>query len=102
MSHYITAKLSDGSEIEFCGGISKRTLSAMTFTGFNIYSEYSASFADGGCSEMGMGKGVKITNKDAREAFQNGLAWALAIYQRQRDISLYLIVINAYLVTTYK
>lgn len=79
MSHYITAKLADGEEIELIPGKSRRTLDAIEGTGFDLYAEYRASHCDGGMS--GVGGTVEVSEDRAREALVNAVAWALAILE---------------------
>ena len=76
MSHYITASINE-KEIELSAGYSRRTINAISETGFDIYDMYNAFECNGGSSGTGTEK--EINFKTAENAYLNAVAWAISL-----------------------
>ncbi len=76
MSHYICATIDD-EEVNLAPGTSWRTLSAISLSGFDPYSLYSAPEYHSGMS--GIGKSKKVNGETARTAYLHAMAWTLAL-----------------------
>lgn len=78
MSHYISTDI-EGKEIILTGGSSHRTISAVSYSGFNIYPLFEASLLNGGMSGTCESKIVDF--KIAENAYKHAIAWAKAMEQ---------------------
>ena len=78
MSHYISTDI-QGKEIILTGGSNHRTISAVGYSGFNIYRIFEAYSSHGGTS--GSGESIVLDARTAENAYQNAIAWARAMEQ---------------------
>jgi hypothetical protein len=76
MSHYISTEIEE-QEIILTGGSNHRTISAVGYSGFNIYRIFEAYSMHGGSS--GSGEAKKIDFKMAKNAYKHAIAWAKAM-----------------------